>query len=349
MIYTVTLNPALDCVMHIDTLTFGAINRSDTQQMYFGGKGVNVSQMLHNLGRESVATGFVAGFIGHAMVEALDARRLDNDFVDLPHGATRINVKLKGTAGQHPDEAMETAINAKGPAVDDAALQALLDKLDRVAEGDVVILSGNLPPQAPTDIYARIMDALSDRDVAVVVDTSGTAFAPTLPHRPFLVKPNDEELEALAGRPLPTVADLVEAARGLQHQGARNVLVSRGSHGALLVDERGAVIAEDAHTGTPVSTVGAGDSTVAGFVHATLLAREQGITGVEASKLALHWANACGAASAFTLQMASKDAVERLLSDGIEPVVIDDGGHEHTGRSDAAGAQPIASPPDGRS
>ncbi len=314
MIYTVTFNPALDCVMHLSHLTFGEVNRSTAEETYFGGKGVNVSQMLHNLGRESICLGFAAGFIGRAMIDSLNERGLTTDFVEVPRGLTRVNMKLRGTRGDIADDQAETAVNAAGPEVDEADVAAFFAKLERVQAGDIVVLAGNLPPKAPKDLYAQVMDALAPHNARIVVDTTGEALMAALPRRPFLIKPNDEELTAIMGRPLPTFDALVEAARELQAKGARNVLVSRGSKGAFILDETGAVTEVPAHKGELVNSVGAGDSSVAGFLHGLLLAEEAGMTGTQAAAAGLKWANACGAATTFSLDIATKDRVERLLA-----------------------------------
>ena len=258
MIYTVTLNPAIDYIMRLADLRLGEINRAAEAEVQFGGKGINVSCMLRELGVESVALGFVAGFTGEALAAYLDSRGIPTDLVRLPEGLTRINVKLKSGS--------ESEINAAGPSIPAEALEALMAKLDELKTGDTLILAGSIPPSLPRDLYARMMSRLAGRDIRVAVDAEGEALTAVLPYRPFLVKPNRAELEGLMGRPLPSEEDLRKAARSLQQAGAGNVLVSLGGDGALLLDEQGGFHRTPAAKITPINTVGAGDSMVAGFI-----------------------------------------------------------------------------------
>lgn len=258
MIYTVTLNPAIDYIMRLGELRLGETNRAFEAEVQFGGKGINVSCMLRELGVDSVALGFVAGFTGEALAAYLDGRGITSDLIRLPEGLTRINVKLKS--------GMESEINAAGPSIPAEALATLMAKLDGLTEGDILVLAGSIPPTLPRDLYARWTARLAGRGIRVVVDAEGEALTAVLPHHPFLVKPNRAELEELMGRPLPSEADLHEAARSLQEAGARNVLVSLGGEGALLLDEQGEFHRAPAAAVTPVNTVGAGDSMVAGFI-----------------------------------------------------------------------------------
>jgi 1-phosphofructokinase len=259
MIYTLTLNPAVDYILRIPALTEGATNRATSATVRFGGKGINVSLVLRELGEETTALGFAAGFTGEALETELNRFGVLTDFVRLSEGMTRINVKL----GTH---AAETEINAPGPAVPAEALEALLDKLDRLGEGDTLVLAGSVPPSLPRDLYGRILKRLDDRGIRFVVDAEGETLTATLPFRPFLIKPNRAELEALVGHPLPTEEALKSAAFSLCEAGARNVLISLGGDGALLLDEYGGLHAAPAANIRPVSTVGAGDSMVAGFL-----------------------------------------------------------------------------------
>ena len=259
MIYTLTLNPAVDYILRLPAITEGATNRATSASVRFGGKGINVSLVLRELGVETTALGFSAGFTGEALEEELKRLGVLTDFVRLPDGMTRINVKL-GT------NAAETEINAPGPAVSPEALEALLAKLDGLTAADTLVLAGSVPPSLPRDLYARILKRLDGRGIRFVVDTEGEALSATLPFRPFLIKPNRAELEALVGHSLPSEDALRSAAFSLCEAGARNVLISLGGDGALLLDEYGDFHAAPAATIHPVSTVGAGDSMVAGFL-----------------------------------------------------------------------------------
>ncbi len=259
MIYTLTLNPALDYVVRLPSLAEGKTNRAAYADIQYGGKGINVSRVLRELHLESTALGFTAGFTGEALEAELTSRGIHTAFVRLPEGRTRINIKL-GT------ETAETEINAPGPSVSSEALDTLLTRLDGLIEGDTLVLAGSIPPSLPKELYSLIMKRLYDRNIRFVVDTEGDALTSTLPYHPFLIKPNRAELEALAGHPLPTENDLKAAAKALQEAGARNVLISLGGDGALLLDEEGGCHRAPAIPVPPVNTVGAGDSMVAGFL-----------------------------------------------------------------------------------
>lgn len=314
MIYTVTFNPAIDCVMHADDVSIGSINRSRTQEFYFGGKGVNVSYVLSYLGRPSIAWGFVAGWTGEALEDALARDGIASGFVHLPAGNTRVNVKLKGHvegAGER-----ETAVNAPGPPVDGASLEAFFDQLADVRAGDVLVLSGGIPSGMDETVYARIMKRVAASSADVVVDATGDLLMNTLPLHPLLVKPNDEEIAEImgAGFDASSESDLERGARRMHDLGARNVLISRGGDGALLIDEAGELHRADAHAGELVNSVGAGDSTVAGFVEGTLRALELGLSGSDAVEYAFHLALACGSATAFSPGLAPIEKVRELFS-----------------------------------
>ena len=314
MIYTVTFNPAIDCVMQCDGLATGAVNRAQTQAFYFGGKGVNVSFVLSNLGRTSTALGFVAGWTGAALEGALKDAGIASDFVRLAQGDTRVNMKLKGTVvGAGADE-METAVNAPGPVAADGDFEKFLEKLAGVSESDFVILSGGLLPGMPADAYARVMDVLAPTGARVVVDATGETLTSALAYGPFLVKPNDEELAEIHGCEVDDLEALFVAARNLRDAGARNVLVSRGGKGSFLLCETGDLIEADVIKGTLVNSVGAGDSVVAGFVEGYLRAEEAGACGLAACESAYKLAQACGSATAFSPGLAPADLVEELLA-----------------------------------
>lgn len=296
MIYTVTLNPALDYLLWVESFTPGATNRSAREALQWGGKGINVSVVLSRLGQATTALGFVAGFTGAVLAEGLRQEGIRTEFITLPQGNTRINVKLKG--------AEETEVNAGGPPIDERSVAALWAQLDALTSGDTLVLAGSVPKDMPADTYCRILARLQGRGVRCVVDATGALLTATLPYRPFLIKPNRSELEELCGRSLPTDEAVTEAAQQLQRQGAVNVLVSLGGDGALLVDETGTVHRQAAVSRGPiVNTVGAGDSMVAGFL--------TGLPGGYAHALKL--GAAAGGATACSLGLATKEAVDALM------------------------------------
>lgn len=299
MIYTLTLNPALDYIMRLPSVKEGATNRAVSTDLQFGGKGVNVSLVLSALGVENTALGFAAGFTGAALTAYLTDRGIRADFIPLPEGLTRINVKLKTPEGAHP----ETEINASGPAIPADCMDALCRKLDALTEGDTLVLAGSIPSSLPKDTYRAIMERLAGRGIRFAVDAEGALLTETLPFRPFLIKPNRAELEGIMGRELPTDTDLEEAAAELQKRGAVNVLVSLGGDGALLLDENGEYHRAKALPIVPVNTVGAGDSTVAGFLAG--VSRGYGY--------ALKLAMACGGATASSHGIATGEQVRHLL------------------------------------
>lgn len=297
MIYTVTFNPALDYVVRLPKLRQGEVNRTQSEEIQFGGKGINVSCVLGKLGAASTALGFIAGFTGDALQQGLCAMGLHTDFVRLAQGATRINVKLKAQR--------ETDINAAGPAVDKAALAALLEKLDALGPHDILVLAGSVPADVPADIYQRILARLRPRGVRAVVDAEKALLTGTLAYRPFLIKPNHLELGEMFGRPLQSEAEICDCAARLQACGAQNVLVSMAGEGALLLDEHGELHRAHAPCGTVRNSVGAGDAMVAGFLAGWLQ------TGSYAH--ALKWGVAAGSATAFSDGLATKGRICALL------------------------------------
>lgn len=295
MIYTLTLNPSLDYHLHIPQLTLGTTNRAVREDMTFGGKGINVSAVLTRLGISNMALGFVAGFTGDALCARLSEAGIIHDMIRLEVGMTRVNVKL------HADT--ETEINASGPVIMSEAMEALMRKLGDLNGGDTLVLSGSVPPSLSRDTYATIMACVAGKGIRCAVDAEGEALTAALPCRPFLIKPNLRELSALAGRELTTNEDIVTAARGLQARGARNVLVSLGGRGAVLLDENGGCRISPAMGGTPVNTVGAGDAMVAGF-----------LAGVpEGYDNALRMGLAAGGATACAAGLGTKDEILALF------------------------------------
>lgn len=296
MIYTVTLNPAIDYVVTLPALNPGEVNRAVTEDYQLGGKGINVSNLLKNLGKPTTALGFVAGAAGAWLEQGLRDSGLATDFVHLKEGMTRINTKIKADR--------ETEVNGKGPAVSEEAFQALLQKLGQLKAGDALVLAGSIPAGLGADTYARMLGAVADRSIETVVDTTGDLLKNALPYHPFLVKPNHHELAQLAGHPLNSREELIAAARELQSAGARNVLVSMAGDGALLLDETGAVTQCPAPKGTVRNSVGAGDSMVAGFLAGWQDTRSY----PEALKLAI----AAGSASAFHLGLATAEQIREI-------------------------------------
>lgn len=302
MVYTVTLNPALDYEVLVDGLHTGELNRTKNEHMHFGGKGVNVSTVLHSLGVETAALGFVAGFTGSALEDGLRAGGIQTDFVHLETGLTRVNVKIRSGHGDQ-----ETEINSQGPVIPPPALETLFQKLDRLTEGDVLVLAGSLPAGLPGDVYQRILARVEDRGVLTVVDAARDVLRGVLPYRPFLIKPNSAELGELFGRgDALSDAEVLDCARSLHQQGARNVLVSMAGDGSLLLDETGACRRLGVPEGKVLHSVGAGDSMVAGFLAGWLE------TGDYAA--AHRMGAAAGSATAFSDGLATGPEIRSLLA-----------------------------------
>lgn len=301
MIYTVTFNPSLDYVVQVDDFAVGEINRTRTESIYPGGKGINVSLVLQNLGLSSVALGFTAGFSGAEIERLLQEAGCRCDFIAVKEGYSRINTKIISGA--------ETALNGQGPQLSEAELAALFNKLRRLTQDDVLVLAGSIPASLPDNIYEQILELLQPVGTRVVVDATGDLLLKVLKYRPFLIKPNHEELGEFFGRgPLLTEEEILAAAQKLQQQGARNVLVSRGANGALLLDENGKMYKQASPKGTLVNSVGAGDSMVAGFLAGYLQTQDY--------DAALRLGVAAGSASAFKAWLATREDVEKILASG---------------------------------
>ncbi len=302
MIYTVTFNPAIDYILDLERLIPGALNRATREQLRIGGKGINVSLVLAELGHPSVAMGFVAGFTGDAIEAGLRETGVQTDFVRLKSGTSRINVKLRAGG--------ETEINGGGPDIPSDSLDALLGKLDALVDGDTLVLAGSIPPTLPSDIYEQILYRLRDREIRTVVDATGELLRRVLRFRPFLVKPNHHELAELFGIELDSTAEIVRCARRLREDGARNVLVSMAGDGALLVDEFDHVHMIPACRGSLKNSVGAGDSMVAGFLAGCV--SSQGMDSPDYG-YALRLGTAAGGATAFSDQLATRAEIDALL------------------------------------
>ncbi|MGN0665661.1 MAG: 1-phosphofructokinase [Huintestinicola sp.] len=299
MIYTVTFNPAVDYVMRMNSeLTAGATNRSVSEEFFFGGKGINVSIVLAALGVESRALGFVGGFTGAAIEDGVRAMGIDTDFVRLKRGNSRINVKIKSGS--------ETEINGQGPEISDDEIAELMTKLDSLVKGDILILAGSVPSTLPEDMYSRILERLRDKGVRFVVDATKKLLLNVLKYRPFLIKPNNFELEEIFGKPLPTTEDIVSCAKELQEMGAVNVLVSMAEKGSVLLDEKGTVHEMGVPEGALINSVGAGDSMVAGFVAGYLKTGDY--------DHALRLGAAAGSATAYSDGLASGNEIMKLYN-----------------------------------
>ena len=296
MVYTVTFNPAIDYVVHTGEMKLGATNRSEKEEMYFGGKGINVSIVLRELCIDSKALGFTAGFTGEAIEKGLSEMGIDADFVRLKNGNSRINVKIKS--------AEETELNGQGPDIDEAAINALFAKLDKLSDGDTLILAGSIPSSLPSDIYEKILGRLSGRNIKTVVDATKDLLLNVLKYKPFLVKPNNHELGEMFGAELKTDEEIEKYARKLQEMGAVNVLISMAGDGAMLIDEYGKMHRCGVCKGTVKNSVGAGDSMVAGFTAGSLKGDYE---------YALKLGTAAGGATAFSDGLAEKAKIDELL------------------------------------
>lgn len=296
MIYTVTLNPSLDYFLSVEHFSIGKTNRSTEEVYRPGGKGINVSWVLHNLGLESTALGFLAGFTGQEIKRQMESTGITTDFIELPRGMSRLNVKIK--------QMDATEINASGPVLSEENLKQLRQKLAVLKKEDILILSGSLPGSVPTDIYKTLMEEVQGKEIPVIVDAIGDALLKTLPLHPFLIKPNHQELSELFCVELNTREQVVPYAKKLQEQGARNVLVSLGGAGAVLLDQNGMVHESDVPRGKLINAVGAGDSMVAGFLTGYLEKQDM--------EHAFCMGVAAGSASAFSEGLADRETVEQL-------------------------------------
>lgn len=298
MIYTVTFNPALDYVMKVEKLRFDDINRTYGEELYYGGKGINVSAILSRLGMENTALGFKAGFTGEKLEELLRQDGINTDFIALKSGMTRINVKVKAET--------ELDINAVGPPIEREEVEKLFDKIRNLKKGDVIVLAGSVPGALPSDIYEKILSETSKAGVEAVVDSTGDLLLNVLKYHPFLIKPNNFELGDLFGVKIKNEAEIEKYAKLLQEKGARNVLVSRGKDGATLVTEDGAVHTIGIIPGKPLNSVGCGDSMVAGFVAGYIEKRDYAY--------ALKLGSACSNATAFSYGLADKAGIDNAFS-----------------------------------
>ncbi len=293
MIYTVTFNPSLDYIVSVDDFKLGLTNRTSSELILPGGKGTNVSTVLKNLGFESTALGFVAGFTGNEIVKRLNDMGIKSDFISIENGISRINLKLKSIDG--------TEINGAGPDISEEKVNELMDKLNQLKEGDVLVLAGSIPSSMSDNIYRDIMADLKDRGVMIVVDATKDLLLNVLEYHPFLIKPNNHELGEIFDVKLTTREEVIPYGRKLQEKGARNVLVSMAGEGAVLIAEDGQVFDTPAPKGKLINGVGAGDSMVAGFVAGWIEKQDY--------EYAFHMGVASGSASAFSENLATKEEI----------------------------------------
>ena len=298
MVYTVTLNPALDYVMKLKALRTDDINRTDGEEIYYGGKGINVSVILTQLGIPNTALGFLGGFTGKKLEEMLKNDNVSCDFNYLKNGDTRINVKIKADK--------EIDLNACGPEITKEDMQSFLRKLDGIKSGDYLILAGSIPNTLPDDIYEQILERAGDRNINCVVDATGDLLKNVLKYKPFLIKPNHHELGDLFSVQIKSDDDIVKYSKKLQEMGAKNVLVSMAKDGAMLTDENGCVHKIGNAKGKLINSVGCGDSMVAGFTAGYIKTADY--------SYALRLGSACGNATAFSEKLATREEIERVFN-----------------------------------
>lgn len=297
MIYTLTLNPAIDYLVFVDDFESGRLNRSKKEYKFAGGKGINVSRVLKNIGLKSKAFGFIGGFSGDYLESLLKKEDIESDFVRV-NGDTRINIKLKSNK--------ETEINANAPEIKENDIDLLLQKIDELKEDDLLILAGNIPSTMPKNIYEIILKKLDKKGIKAVVDTTKESLLCTLKYKPFLIKPNIVELEELFDVKIETKQEIIKYSKELLKKGAKNIIVSMGKDGALFVNENN-IYKADAPKGKLINSVGAGDSMVAGFIYKYIETKDL----LESFKYSV----ASGSATAFSKDLANKKDINDLFKD----------------------------------
>lgn len=303
MIYTITFNPALDYITQVENFKTGEINRTKTETILPGGKGLNVSIVLKNLGIENTALGFVAGFTGEELIKKLESQGVKTDFVKVKEGITRINVKISSL---NNNKVEETALNGMGPQITKENIDELLKKINNMIASDFVILSGNIPKNLENNIYEKICKILKEKGITFIVDSTQDLLINVLKYNPFLIKPNKEELEETVKCNIHTKEDIINSAKTLQEMGAQNVLVSLGNDGAILITKEGETYFSEAPKGQVINTVGAGDSMVAGFL--------AGYYKTKDYEYALKMGVSAGSASAFSVNLATKEEVDSIFN-----------------------------------
>lgn len=307
MIYTVTFNPSLDYIVGVDNFQTGKVNRTSEEVIFPGGKGINVSIVLGNLGIKSTPLGFTAGFTGGEIKRLLKEFEIEDEFIDVANGLSRINVKLRSLGGEGADKKVveESEINGMGPMIDKASLDKFYEQIDQLQKDDVLILAGSIPTVLPDTMYRDIMARISEKEILVVVDATNDLLVNVLQYHPFLIKPNNHELGEIFGVTIESKDDVILYAKKLQEKGARNVLISMAGDGAVLVAENGDAYKMEAPKGKVKNSVGAGDSMVAGFVYGYLTEKDY--------EKAFHYGVCTGSASAFSEKLATKEEVLKLL------------------------------------
>ena len=299
MIYTVTLNPSIDYVIKVDKLTTGNINRVNEEHVYPGGKGINVTRILKSLDNDNIALGFVSGFTGDYIINSLQELNLKSDFIKVKQGFTRINVKVKSEE--------ETEINGQGPKISEEELNQFYKVIDKLVDGDILILSGSIPSCLDERLYESIMKKVEDRDIKVIVDATKNLLLNVLKYKPFFIKPNIHELEEIFDTKIDCIDSTIFYATKLKDMGAENVLISMGKDGALLVTENDEVFASSVAKGEVVNSVGAGDSMVAGFIAGYLKSNSY--------EEALRLGAASGGATAFSSDLATREFIDKLVDE----------------------------------
>lgn len=297
MIYTVTFNPALDYVVNIDDIQFGKTNRSKKEEIFVGGKGINVSIVLKNLGEDSKCLGFCGGFVGEEIERVLKEYGLACDFIKLEQNS-RINVKIKSSD--------ETEINAQGPDISQEKINVLFEKLENIEEGATLVLAGSIPNTLPSDIYEKIQQRLQNKNINIVIDATKDLLLNSLKYNPFLIKPNKDELSEIFNVEIKSDEDLLKYAKKLKEMGAKNVLVSLGGEGAFLLDENDKSHRLRAPKGVLINSVGAGDSMVAGFIY--------GFTKFKDYEKAFKYSVATGSATAFSTWLAQTETINDIFN-----------------------------------
>ena len=300
MIYTVTLNPSIDYVVNMEQLVEGMVNRVSTEHFYAGGKGINVSQILNQHGISNRALGFISGFTGNFIEGSLKEKGIDTDFIRLSEGYSRINMKIKTTTD-------ETEINGMGPHIPKTEIDKLYRQLDLLTADDTLVLAGSIPATLPDDFYEKVMEHVRNRGVKVVVDATKNLLLNVLTYRPFLIKPNHHEIAEMFGVTISTTEDLLQYGKRLKDMGARNVLISMGGDGAILLAENGEVYRSNVPKGVVKNSVGAGDSMVAGFI--------AGYEKTQCYEQALRLGAASGSATAFSSDVATAEEISALVKE----------------------------------
>lgn len=296
MIYTITFNPSLDYIVNCEDFRLGETNRTSKELIFPGGKGINVSIVLSNLGLDTTALGFLAGFTGEEIRRLIIEKGIRNEMIPIDNGFSRINVKLRSK--------QESELNGMGPVINEEAIRKLYEKLDKLSEEDILCLSGSIPSSMPATMYSDIMEYLKDRKIRIVVDATKDLLKNVLKYKPFLIKPNNHELGELFDVELSKRDEIEPYARKLQEMGAKNVLISMAGEGAVLLDENGKVYESAAPKGKLVNSVGAGDSMVAGFIYGYLKFQDY--------EKAFKYGLSAGSASAFKEELAELEDVEKL-------------------------------------